>query len=954
LNVRRVIDDLDMSHEPHEWDLMSDFALDRRRVLKLMAASAALASGACTGPPAEKIVPFVKAPEDELPGNPLFYATAVELNGYGMGVLVENNDGRPTKVEGNPAHPASLGATDTFAQAQVLDLWDPARSKMPLHRGQFATWLEFVGSMQKELDALTSSDGQTLFVLTREITSPTLLSQLNALRQRFPQMSWHRYDPLHRDNELLGAQLAFSRPVDTLYHFDRARVVVSFDADFLFGSAASVRYARDWVRLRNPDNGSMSRMYVLETMPSLTGAKADHRRAATPTQIEQSLLRIARAFGLGPGAEPDESFAKFEAAIVDDLRAHSGAALIVPGPALRPQLHGLVHALNHRLEGAGRTFTHIEPVAPEPVSHVQSVRDLADAIKAGRVRTLLILDGNPAYDAPADLDFAILLKRVPNSVHLSLYEDETSAVCTWHLPKTHEFEHWSDIRAFDGTACIVQPLIAPLYSGVSPHEVLNVLLGTPNVSAHDTVRAYWQKTIPSSNDAQWRKMLREGVIAETSSQELNVTPTLLPNYRDQAHPAEPLTLRFVPDQSVLDGRFATNAWLQEIPRSHSKITWDNAAYLSPRTAHDLNVVTGDVIEVQHGSSRVRAGAYVLPNHADRCITLPLGYGRLRAGPIGSGVGFNAYALRTSESPWHAQAQVRKGPGQWLFATTQNHARMEGRNLVRRASFDEFARNPRFANDSEDERVPSQSLYPEYPYDGYKWGMSIDLNACIGCNACTIACQAENNIAVVGKDQVHRGREMHWIRIDRYYIETPHGTDTAFQPVPCMHCEHAPCEEVCPVGATVHDSQGLNLQVYNRCVGTRFCSNNCPYKVRRFNFLQYSNQREESLKAVQNPEVTVRERGVMEKCTYCIQRIQRGRIEAQKLGRPLRDGEVVTACQAVCPTNAITFGNLNEDGAQVTKVKASPRNYALLAELNTRPRTTYLAEVVNRKSDVDES
>ena len=941
-----------MSNEPHEWDMMSDFALNRRRVLQLMAASAALTSGACSGPPTEKIVPFVKAPEDELPGKPLFYATAVELNGCGMGVLVEANDGRPTKVEGNTAHPASLGATDTFAQAQVLDLWDPARAKMLLHRGQFSSWLEFVDAMQQPLGELAAARGEGLFVLTRDISSPTLLSQLKSLRQRFPQMSWHRYDPLHRDAEFRGAHLAFSRPVDTMYHFDRARIVASFDADFLFGSPASVRYAHDWVQLRNPDSGSMSRMYVLETMPSLTGAKADHRRAATPVEIEQSLLRIARAFGLGPGAEPIESFAKFESAMVEDLRANTGNAVIVPGSSLRPELHALAHALNHRLEGAGRTFTHIEPIAFEPVSHVESIAALAQAIKSGRVHTLVILDGNPIYDAPVDLDFASLLKRVPNAVHLSLYEDETSSVCTWHLPRVHDFEHWSDTRAFDGTVSIVQPLIAPLYNGVSPHQLLNVLLGDPNASPHDTVSAYWRKQIPSMDDGQWRKILREGLIAGSASPPIAVTPTLLATYGDSAHD-ERLTARFVPDQSVLDGRFATNAWLQELPRSHSKITWDNAAYLSPRTANALKVATGDVIEVMRGATRLRAGVFVLPNHADRCITLPLGYGRLRAGPIGSGVGFNAYTLRTVDSPWHTKVQIHKGAGMWLFATTQNHARMEGRNLVRRASLDEFSRNHHFANDIEEERVPEQSLYPEYPYDGYKWGMSIDLNACIGCNACTIACQAENNIAVVGKDQVHRGREMHWIRIDRYFIDTPNNTDTAFQPVPCMHCEHAPCEEVCPVGATVHDSQGLNLQVYNRCVGTRFCSNNCPYKVRRFNFLQYSNQREESLKGVQNPDVTVRERGVMEKCTYCIQRIQRGRIEAQKLGRPLKDGEVVTACQAACPTNAITFGNLNEASAQVTKVKASPRNYALLAELNTRPRTTYLAEVVNRKTDVDE-
>ncbi|HEU4655047.1 MAG TPA: 4Fe-4S dicluster domain-containing protein [Steroidobacteraceae bacterium] len=940
-----------MNQEPHDWDAMSDFALERRRVLKLMAASAALASGACSGPPAEKIVPFVKAPEDELPGKPLFYATAIEMNGYGMGVLVENNDGRPTKVEGNPAHPASLGATDTFAQAQVLDLWDPARSKMPLHRGQFATWLAFVESMQRELDPIAKADGNGLYLLTRDVSSPTMQAQLLALRQRFPQMKWHRYDPLHRDNELLGAQLAFSRPVDTIYHFDRAKTLVAFDADFMFGRTSSVRYARDWVRLRNPDTGPMSRMYVLESMPTITGAKADHRRAATPIEIEQSFLRIARAFGLGPGAEPQESFAPFEAAIVDDLRANAGSALVVPGESLPPALHALAHALNHRLDGAGRTFSHIEPVAFEPTPHIASIRALARDIKAGRVRTLVILGGNPAYDAPADLDFARLISTVPASVHLSLYEDETSAVCSWHVPRTHEFEQWSDTRAFDGTASIVQPLIAPLYGGVSPHQLLNVLLGIPNRSAHETVRANWQATT-SLDEAQWRKILREGIVTGTASRPLELTPALPRDYAVRSDSPNDLTLRFSADQSVLDGRFAPNAWLQEIPRTFSKITWDNAAYLSPTTAHVLNVATGDVIDIELGANRVRAGVFILPAHADRCITLPLGYGRTRAGAIGTRVGFNAYALRTSDTPWSAQARVRKVSGHWQFATTQNHARMEGRNLVRRADYDEFARNPHFANDAEEERVPEQSLYPEYRYDGYKWGMAIDLNACIGCNACTIACQAENNIAVVGKDQVQRGREMHWIRVDRYFIDTPQGADTAFQPVPCMHCEHAPCEEVCPVGATVHDSQGLNLQVYNRCVGTRFCSNNCPYKVRRFNFLQYSNQREESLKAVQNPEVTVRERGVMEKCTYCIQRIQRGRIEAQKLERPLHDGEVVTACQAACPTNAITFGDLNDRDAQVTRVKRSPRNYALLAELNTRPRTTYLAEVVNRRTSLD--
>ena len=929
-------------------DDLDAFAQERRRVLKLMAAAAAMAGGACSGPPPEKIVPYVDTPEQSLPGKPLFYATATRLSGYGTGVLVEANEGRPTKVEGNPLHPASLGATDVFSQAAVLQLWDPARSQTPLRDGRVATWDEFLLDTENGLRELDASRGDGLFVLTGAVCSPTLQSQLEALHSRYPGMRWHQYDPLHRDNELRGSELAFGRAVDTRYSFDRARVVLSLDADVVSAAPHSVRYAHDLASLRRPHADRMSRLYALESFPGLIGARADHRVALPPADIERFAFRLGRDLGVAPAVVGDSPAPSFEKALVDDLLAAGAAALVLPGPAMPPRVHALVHAINHRLGGQGQTFEHTPPVAFEPVANVESIRTLADAMRAGRVRMLVILEGNPVYDAPADLEFAARLRTVARSVHLSAYADETSAYCRWHLPRVHEFEQWSDVRAFDGTASIVQPIIAPLYGGHSAHELLNVLLRS-GAAAHDTVRGVWQRTFGNTDqDERWRTALRDGVIANTRAAAVTLAPELAESIFSNPPPPVDLAINFVADQSVRDGEFANNAWLQELPRSMSKLTWDNAAYVSPSTAARLKIASGDEVELRRAGRTVRAGVWVLPNHADDCVTVPLGYGRTRAGPVGDGIGFDAYRLRTLDAPWHGSVELIRTGAQRLLVTTQHHSRMEGRDLVRTATLAQFARNPQFATDEEIEKVPEHTLYPDRPYDGYKWGMAIDLNACIGCNACTIACQAENNIPVVGKEQVLRGREMHWIRVDRYFHDHDSGVD--FQPVPCMHCEHAPCEEVCPVGATVHDSQGLNVQVYNRCVGTRFCSNNCPYKVRRFNFLQYVDRTQESLKALRNPDVTVRERGVMEKCSYCIQRIQRGRIEAERLGRKLRDGEVVTACQAACPAQAISFGDLNDPGSAVRAAKASPRNYALLAELNTRPRTTYLARVINPRPD----
>jgi molybdopterin-containing oxidoreductase family iron-sulfur binding subunit len=565
-------------------------------------------------------------------------------------------------------------------------------------------------------------------------------------------------------------------------------------------------------------------------------------------------------------------------------------------------------------------------------------------MRAGRVDTLLMLDANPVYDAPADLEFVQALARVLFPVHLGLYRDETARHAAWHLPLSHPYEHWSDARAHDGTTSIVQPVIAPLYRGRSPHELIALVADDALRSGHAIVQRYWRRQAGAAAfEAFWQASLRSGVIEGTAFPPLKSKATHTPPAPPFEAPA--LTAIFVADPATGAGEFANNGWLQELPRPFTKLTWDNAALIGEATARRHGLVNGDVVRLSRRDAPDRMleiPVWIVRRHAEGVVTLPLGYGRSAAGRVGNGVGFDTYRLRRATAHGHSDIDLRKTGRRHEFSCVQPHMSTEGRDIVRMAMLDDYRSNPHFATDAPRRRVPEESLYPEWEYRDYKWGMAIDLNACIGCNACTIACQAENNIPVVGREQVALGREMHWIRVDRYEV----GDRSAFQPVPCMHCETAPCEEVCPVEASIHDSEGLNVQVYNRCVGTRFCSNNCPYKVRRFNFLQYANTDIESLKAVQNPEVTVRQRGVMEKCTYCVQRITRGRIEAEKLGRKLRDGEVVTACQAVCPTEAIVFGDLNDPDSKVQRAKASPLDYALLAELNTRPRTTYTAMVVN--------
>ena len=956
-----------LSHEfPENADQWSD-AVSRRRFLQLMGASFALAGlSACTRQPVEKIVPYVEQPEGLVPGKPLFFATALPWRGFARGVLAESHMGRPTKLDGNPEHPSFPGGgSDTFLQASILALYDPDRAQVVSHAGSIGTWEAMIDALRPALEAERVSRGAGLRLLTGTVTSPTLASQIRALLEQFPQARWHQYEAVCRDNARAGARLALGEDVDVQLRFDRARVVLSFDDDFLAGHPAALRHIRDFAsgRRARSDFDELSRLYVVEASPTLAGAAADHRLARTAGGIENLAHAIASRAGIAtasPSALTSEE-EKFVSAAWADLSAHRGSSLVVAGEGQPPPVHALFHAINQALSNFGTTVLFTEPVEAEPALQIESLRELSADMAAGRVELLVILGGNPVFDAPADFDFRLALSKVKLAVRLGLHEDETSEWCHWNVPAAHPLESWSDLSSYDGTVSIQQPLIAPLYKGRSPHELLAALLGAPDKTSHDAVKEHWKsKRGGAEFEKFWRKSLHDGFIADTAlpGKSVSVKPGLdfgrMGVSLAASNSGGALEAVFRPDPTIWDGEFANNGWLQELPKPLTRLTWDNAALMSIATAGALGVSNGDVVELRLDGRSVEAPVWIVPGHADGSVTIPFGYGRTKVGAVGRGTGFNAYRLRSSRSPWSAPGlEVRKTGRRALLAATQYHHAIDGmatdenRGLVRSAkSVAEFRRNPSFAREIGEDPPRSLSLYPDFAPTEYAWGMAIDLNTCIGCGACVAACQAENNSPVVGKEQVLRGREMHWIRIDRYYEGPPENPATYFQPVLCMHCEKAPCEVVCPVGATVHSPEGLNEMVYNRCVGTRYCSNNCPYKVRRFNFLQYSDNKTPSLKLLRNPNVTVRSRGVMEKCSYCVQRISNVRIEAEKRGTPIRDGEVRTACEQACPAQAIVFGNVGDPTSRASKLKAEPLNYGLLTDLNTRPRTTYLAKVWN--------
>jgi molybdopterin-containing oxidoreductase family iron-sulfur binding subunit len=1024
----------------------------RRQFITLMGASLALAGVAgCESPMTPRpgtrhvLTPPTVASDQYTPGIPFFLATTYTLDGVSTGVLVKSTEGRPIKVEGNEKHPGSLGGTDVLAQASVLGMYDPDRSQAVTLRGEPKTWDSAVAEFRKILATLRTRGGAGLRLLTETVGSPTLAAQINELLKAYPDAKWVQYEPTGRDAVREGGRRAFGKYVNTVYDFTKADVVLSLDADFIGCTPGNPRYNRDFAGRRkvrkNAADGNgpdkMNRLYAVESMCSNTGASADHRLPIRARDIEGFARALAAKLGVAgaPAAGTLSDLAKaWIDPLAEDLNAHKGSCVVIAGEGQPASLHALVHAINAALGNVGKTVYSTAPVEAKPTNQLAEFKALVEEMKTGKVDTLLILGGNPVYTSPADFDFAAALAKVPHKIHLGLYQDETAVLCDWHVNEAYYLEAWGDGRAYDGTVSIQQPLIAPLYDGKSALELLASFTDRPELLGRDIVQEYWKAALKDQAsgdwDLFWQKALQDGVVPNTAFK--LETPALgadwaKPGPGDASPGAGGYEVVFRADPTVYDGRFANNGWLQELPKPVTKLTWDNAVIMSPRTADKLGIpypwprwTAGErgraetyFVELAYKGRKVKGAVWVQPGHADESITLHLGYGRTRAGRVGNAEdgkgGFNVYALRTSDAPgFDAGLEIAKTSETTFLACTQMHHSMEGRKPVRRATvkqyktpeeFNELMLPPVAAAEASlikenvpgpgerteskhddhghdhdeghehkhDPRLVPLTLYPDYNKEGRRWAMTIDLTACTGCSACAMACVAENNIPVVGKKEVTRAREMHWIRIDRYFTlrteeqdrehksdddkrmemaKDPAAVETFFQPVPCQQCEKAPCELVCPVAATVHSADGLNDMVYNRCVGTRYCSNNCPYKVRRFNFLTYADFHTPSWQLGRNPEVTVRSRGVMEKCTYCVQRIRFAEIEAERERRPIHDGEVVTACQAACPSAAISFGDMADPKSVVRRWKTEPTNYGLLAELNTMPRTTYLAAIRN--------
>ena len=976
----------------------------RRGFLKLMGASLALAGvSACTRQPTEELVPYVRQPEELVPGKPLFYATAMPFNGAGMGLLVESHEGRPTKIEGNPEHPSSRGTTDLFAQAAILGLYDPDRSQTITNLGEIRPFGSFANAMRSALSAQAARQGVRVRILSETVASPTLAAQIQEFLMRFPQAKWVQWEPVGRHNAREGSRVAFGDYVDAQYAIENADIILALDADFLCTGASGLKHSRAFASRRrfDGDRAQINRLYSVESSPTNTGSRADHRLPLRASEIEAFARAVATQLGVGGvagGTVPDAA-SRWIGPLVKDLQANRGKSVVIAGDGQPAIVHALAHAMNDALGNVGTTVVYPQTAEAQPSHQRAALQELVGEMNAGGVDLLLILGSNPVYSAPVDLKFADALQKVALRAHLGLYEDETAALCHWHIPETHFLEMWSDVRSDDGTVSIVQPLIAPLYNGKSAHEVMAALSDAGERSGYDLVREYWSKQTgismeaapaapaptasrgiaPTSEapaapapapiaaaptpavspfDREWRKWLHDGVMPNTAFAPRTVA--VQANFASQVPApvagglqASGIEVVFRADPSIYDGRFANNAWLQELPKSLTKLTWDNAALISPATAARLNLVSGDVVELRQGGRTLRIPVWLVPGHGPDLLTLNLGYGRTRGGRAANGIGFNVNALRTMAAPdTLTGVELVKTGETYDLASTQDHWSLEGRNLVRVGTTAQFAADPQFAKKQEEQPINGLTMYGDFKYEGYAWGMAIDQNVCNGCNACVVACVAENNVPVVGKSQVMNGREMHWLRIDRYYTGDLENPDTYHQPMLCQQCETAPCEVVCPVAATVHSSEGLNDMVYNRCVGTRYCSNNCPYKVRRFNFLLYQDWNTESLKLQRNPDVTVRSRGVMEKCTYCVQRINQARVSAKLEDRSIRDGDITTACEAACPTQAIVFGDINDPNSRVSKLKKSPLNYGLLEELNTRPRTTYLAIVRNPNTELE--
>jgi molybdopterin-containing oxidoreductase family iron-sulfur binding subunit len=893
-------------------------------------------------------------------------------------LLVKSDQFRPIKVDGNPEHPYNLGSSDPFTQGTLLDLYDPDRSQHVTYRGENREWAEFAQGLR--VKAAETKDGTGIYFLSATITSPTLARQWKAVQAAYPKAKLVQYDPAIAGTAVQDGQ-------NVQYSLSDADVIVSLDADFLSGASfpGFHKLVRDYAE-RRKDPEKLNRLYAIESTPTTTGLKAEHRLGLRASEIPAFAAELAKAVGVA-GVEPpaynwtDEQ-KRFLAALAKDLKTNAGKSVVIPGLYQDPSVLGLAIAINNALGNSKAVAFGAAPAdLPSGGSQIDEIKGLVADLNAGKVDWLVILNSNPIYTAPADLYFASAFDKAKTVAHLGSHLDETGQISHWHIPAAHFLESWSDARAYDGTVSIVQPMIDPLYGGRTAHDVFQTLLNEPGLSAYEAVRETWKPVIKGDFEAGWRKVLHQGWIDDTAFDKTVKAGTGTPvPMVPTPSPKDSLEIIFRPDPNVYDGRWSNVGWLQELPKPVTNLSWDNAAIVSGATLTKLGLEEDDIVELTVGNGKVKAPVIVAPGHPDNSVTVHLGYGREFAGRVGSGAGFNAYLIRNSWAPFYATGLIRKVEGKWGTAITKSHfqdhrgktfGQPDGhdnnsleadeaigeRGIIRYATLDEYKAHPGFANEGETHTKTDKdnTMFPNWSYnEANAWGMSIDMNSCTGCNACIVSCYAENNIAVVGKQQVRIGRNLQWLRIDTYFEGDLAAPRAHFQPMACQHCENAPCEQVCPVGATVHTPEGLNTMVYNRCVGTRYCSNNCPYKVRRYNFLLYSDYETESLKLSRNPDVSVRSRGVMEKCSYCIQRISAAKIEADKENRGIIDGEIQTACQQACPASAITFGNINDKQSKVAKLQADERSYQVLADLNTRPRTKYVAAVLNPNSELQDA
>ena len=969
---------------PHAWG--DD--VSRRGFLKFMGASAALAGLAgCTKQPDEPIYPYIKQPEDLILGKPNYFATAHPFVTGAVPLLVKSDQYRPIKIDGNPEHPYNQGSSDPFTQATLLDLYDPDRSQHVKFHDENREWAEFAVEFRNKV--ISTKDGTGIYFLSETITSPTLARQWKEVQAKYPKITLVQYDPA-----IAGTALA--NGLNVQYDLADADVIVSLDADFLSGAAfpGFHKLVRQYAeRRKSPEK--LNRLYAIESTPTTTGLKAEHRLGLRASEIPAFTAELAKAVGV-PG-EPSayawtEEQKKFLAALAKDLKAHAGKCVVIPGLYQDESVARLALVINNVLGNLEKTIAvSFEAVNSLPSNQSGDLKALVADLNAGKVDWLVILNDNPIYNAPADLEFAAAFEKAKMTAHLGSHVDETGQNAQWHIPAAHFLESWSDAGAYDGTVSIVQPMIDPLYGGKTAHHFFQALLDEPGLSPYEAVRETWKPVIKGDFETGWRKALHAGWIEGTSldhqdlvevggieaiQKQFAAHPGLVwPHKAPVPAPKNSLEIIFRPDPNVYDGRWANVGWLQELPKPVTNLSWDNAALVSGATLTKYGLEEDDIVELTVQGRKVNAPVIVAPGHPDNSVTVHLGYGR-QTGRVAGGAGFNAYLIRTSDAPFYAVGSMKKVPGKWGVAVTKSHFQdhrpklfggegngnnsleadeaINERGIIRYATLEEYKADPGFANEGEAHPATdnSNTMFPNWEYKDNAWGMSIDMNSCTGCNACIVGCYAENNIPVVGKQQVRIGRNMQWLRIDTYFEGDLAAPRAHFQPMACQHCENAPCEQVCPVGATVHTPEGLNAMVYNRCVGTRYCSNNCPYKVRRYNFLLYSDFETESLKLMRNPDVTVRSRGVMEKCSYCVQRISSAKIEADKENRAIRDGEVVTACQQACPAQAISFGNINDRESKVAKLQGDERSYQVLADLNTRPRTKYVAAVLNLNPELE--